>query len=745
MEKKMKKQNKQRRGAWGIVMTAVVLLGLSVNWVQAQDIKINTRPLTPQEIVDNGLDAYTQTANGTHVVGLGQPVYLELLVEAGTVVTQAVWTLDSVVSGSTATLTDSPIPMSMATYDAGDQNDFDVIDRALIVPDLQGVYEISVQAFITNAILTASKSVVASMFFDERNYATSGPDTICMVCHADKKGAIDETAHASSLVTKITGEDSPYFAEYCIQCHAVGYDPTPGAVNGGFDDIADEFGWTFPTEWSTNNWTDMPAPLQAKSNIQCENCHGPADAHIQSFGDTDLVGISLSSGNCGSCHDTLTHHPENVEWADTLHAKGYVFRDSGSCAACHSTTGFLAAHDPDYADRDTPGTGAEGISCAACHDPHAPGSGAHQVRVIESVELGNGALITDGGDGLICMSCHKSRRDAEEYVHGNASPYFGPHHGPQGDMLAGENAIQYGQEMPSSTHLTTVENSCSECHMQDTGHESPEYAEHKVGGHSFMLSFNDGTNDVIHLTQACADCHGELEDFDFGGADYNRDGMIEGVQTEIHHLLNELGMLLPPYGSPDVAVGSALNTLELKRGAYNFLFVEEDGSLGVHNPKYAAAILRSSIDDLTGGIDVDRDGLVDSWEIENFGNLTSQSGTDDWDGDGLNNMAESKLGTSALLTDTDEDGFSDLVELQGNSDPLNIDSVPGSDMVILPATELGYMPKGTGTTVNIQMASDLTDGEWTNVGEAQESDGNWIYQLDSQRGTTNRFYRAIEE
>ncbi|RKX42121.1 MAG: hypothetical protein DRP64_10355, partial [Verrucomicrobia bacterium] len=160
---------------------------------------------------------------------------------------------------------------------------------------------------------------------------------------------------------------------------------------------------------------------------------------------------------------------------------------------------------------------------------------------------------------------------------------------------------------------------------------------------------------------------------------------------------------------------------------------------------YASAILRSSIDDLTGGIDVDRDGLVDSWEIENFGDLTSQSGTDDYDGDGLNNMAESKLGTDAKLPDSDGDGFSDLVELQGNSDPMDFDSVPSSDLILLPAAEIGYMPKGTGTTVNIQMTSDLSDGVWTNVGPAQESTGNWIYELDSMRGTTNRFYRAIEE
>jgi hypothetical protein len=747
----MKKLNKNKNGAWGIAMTAVVLLGLSASWVKAQDIKINTRPLTPQEIEDNGLDAYTQTANGTHVVGLGQPVYLELLVEAGTVVTQIVWTLDSVVSGSMATLTDSPIPMSMPTYDVGDQKKFgDVRDRALIVPDLQGVYEVSVQAFTADNILTASKSVVASIFFDERNYGTSGPDNICKVCHANKWDAIDETAHASSLVTKITGEDSPYFSEHCIQCHAVGYDPTPGAVNGGFDDIADEFGWTFPTEWSTNNWTDMPEPLQAKSNIQCENCHGPADAHIQSWGSADLVGISLSSGNCGSCHDTVDHHPENLQWADTLHAKGYVFQERSGCNQCHSTTGFLAAHDPDYAGRDTPGTGAEGVSCAACHDPHGPGMGAHQVRVIESVELKNEDVITAGGDGKVCMACHKSRQDAESYVVENsASKYFGPHHGPQSDMLAGKNAVEYGQELPSSRHLNVVEDSCAQCHMQESPIDLPAYAKNRVGGHTFSLSYDDGTNAVVHLTETCTSCHGEIEDFDFGGEDYNSDGLVEGVQTEIHHLLDELGMLLPPIGSPTVNLygqSSEFNTQSLKSGAYNYLFVEEDGSHGVHNPKYAAALLRSSIADLQGGIDIDCDGLVDAWEIATFGDLASQSGDDDYDEDGLTNAEEENLGTNALLKDSDLDGFSDLAEVQGGSNPMDIASVLTEDLVMIPATELAYLPKGSNTVVQFQAIENLAEGAWNSIGPAQTNDGNWVFQLESMRTNGNaRFFRAIED
>lgn len=346
------------------------------------------------------------------------------------------------------------------------------------------------------------------------------------------------------------------------------------------------------------------------------------------------------------------------------------------------------------------------------------------------------------------MTCHKARREAETYVFGRLSTHFGPHHGPQTDMLAGENAIEYGQNLPSSKHLSVVEDACVQCHMQATPSDIEPYAKNRVGGHSFGLSYDDGTNDVVHLTATCTSCHGDIEDFDFGGEDYNRDGLIEGVQTEIHHLLDELAMLLPPIGSTHIGLHDSTDgydPIEYRRAVYNYLFVEEDGSHGVHNPKYAAALLRSSIEDLTGGIDIDNDGLVDSWEIQYFGDLTSQSGAGDWDGDGLTNLEEQNLGTSPLLTDSDGDGFSDLVEVQGGSNPLEITSVPSSDMIILPATEVGYLPKGTNTIVQFEVIDSLTDGSWSSVGPAQTNKGSWVYQLESLRGSTNRFFRATEE
>jgi hypothetical protein len=406
----------------------------------------------------------------------------------------------------------------------------------------------------------------------------------------------------------------------------------------------------------------------------------------------------------------------------------------------------------------------EGITCAACHDPHSPGAGVHQLRTIESVELSNfydvieggvtnhvqGDIITDGGDGLTCMACHHDRRNAEEYVLSRVGGT--PHHGTQTDLMVGKNAIEYGQDMPSSKHWDVVEDSCAQCHMQEAPDDLPAYAANKVGGHTFMIAYDDSTNAVVHLTETCKSCHGEIEDFNFGGADYDQDGMVEGVQKEIDDMLDELAIMLPPVGSKTVTTslfGKSIKdpmTISYSKANYNRMFVTEDGSHGVHNPKYAAALLRSSLDDLKGGIDIDRDGLADSWEIENFGDLTSQSGMDDWDKDGLNNIEERNLGTDPKLADTDGDGFSDLAEVQGGSDPLEITSVPEGDLVMLQAAELAYLPKGSNTVVQFQSINSLTDGTWTSIGPAQTNTGDWVFQLESMRTNgVNRFFRATED
>lgn len=739
-----------------------VCLASFVNVASAQNVRIRYRPLTPQEIKDYGLTNTTQKSGGAPNAGLGQPVYLEALVSNAwfSAVTSVTWTLAAVPAGSAMTVGDAllPGPLSNAipTYDGGDRIGLFVAGRAVLKPDVQSYWipsitnlaDFKVRTVIntTNTTVTLTNSVYGAVYIGQKS-------TLCTLCHANKQAAFDQTDHATAFTRMITGVASNHFSANCISCHTVGYDTTPGAVNDGFDDIATQVGWIFPGTSSPTNWSGMNTNLQSRANVQCENCHGPASAHMLSLGRTNAIDISLSAGTCGQCHDSLPHHVKPYEWGQSLHSTGYVFRFSGSCLPCHSTKGFIETWDPYYLSTNIVprATESEGVTCAACHDPHTVGMGEHQLRAITTATLSNGVVITaaEAGMGVLCMNCHHARQNAATTVAGSGS--ISPHHGTQGDMLAGENAYEYGLDMPSSRHLEAVTNSCVGCHMQLIATSVAfSNANTHVGGHTFKIEWDGGTTneaDDVKVTEVCKTCHvGLYNTFDFGGEDYDQDGTIEGVQSEIQGLLNQIALLLPPVGSTTITYSAGFTPAQ--RAAYfNYQYVWEDKSLGVHNPKYASSILQASVADLNGGIDFDRDGLIDTWEMAKFGNLTSQNGNGDADGDGLSNKMEMQVGTNPNLADSDGDGLSDRAELQAGTNPLdNLSVAPTNSVsVILPAYELGYMPGQAGVTQVFQYVDAMGDnGGWSNAGPSFVSSNGMAYQLISLRDSTQKYYRVVK-
>jgi hypothetical protein len=285
-----------------------------------------------------------------------------------------------------------------------------------------------------------------------------------------------------------------------------------------------------------------------------------------------------------------------------------------------------------------------------------------------------------------------------------------------------------------------VENTCVACHLQEVSASSPAFGH--VGGHTFRPAWDGGTTnttaDDVELVSACVTCHGPITSFDFKRSDYDGDGVVEGVQTEVKGLLAQLAMLLPPIGQPTVAITSSYTKPQL-RAAYNYQFVLEDGSYGIHNLSYAVGLLKASITDLDD--DADNDGLSDKWEIAQFGSLNYDANSDN-DTDGVKNSLEISAGTNPLLADTDGDGVNDRAELEAGSNPLSAADKPGFVVKLYTAAEIEFASE-VGKKYQVQRVSDLTS-TWLNMGSVTNGTGNNISMTTSTRsGGTQNYFRVV--
>jgi hypothetical protein len=113
----------------------------------------------------------------------------------------------------------------------------------------------------------------------------------------------------------------------------------------------------------------------------------------------------------------------------------------------------------------------------------------------------------------------------------------------------------------------------------------------------------DDPSDDIENVGACQSCHVGITTFDFPAReDYDGDGVVEGVQTEIKGMLKVLASVLPQDENGNVSIPTDLTqtTVEQRMANYNYTLVLNDGSYGVHNFKYAVDALRTAYEGLTG-------------------------------------------------------------------------------------------------------------------------------------------------
>jgi len=136
--------------------------------------------------------------------------------------------------------------------------------------------------------------------------------------------------------------------------------------------------------------------------------------------------------------------------------------------------------------------------------------------------------------------------------------------------------------------------------------------------------------------------------------------------------------------------------------------------------------------------DSDSDGLLDSWELQYFGNLNS-SATMDNDDDGLSNTEEFSLATNPIIPDTDGDGVNDGDEVAAGTDPLiaNVTIPPNNNVNLV---ELNVDNQAISAQNNIP----ITFGHVFKVGDIAASDSigarlgnNEIIQLQVDKKATH--------
>ena len=572
----------------------------------AQTVKLKTDPQSSGTLGTIPAGTFP-IYSGLNTVAIGMKVYLIADTAGG--VSTITWTLVSQPAGSNTTLSST-----------SDQ-------KTTFIPDSTGYYIVKVEvnggAFDTDTLLAATY----------RGYKDG--EVLGCICHDLSSGRDWQTVvpkwqasgHYTIFKEGITGQleasnhDGKYQGTYgpnCIKCHTTGWSPDVDNGNFGYEAKASGYDTTWyktftpsgssylittndMTAWNLLTNDSKYAKAARVAFIGCESCHGPASAHQDSYGNPNMISKSLDAGVCNQCHDAPTHHMVGHYYNASAHATLPHLEARTSCFPCHGGTAYYKYSknptSPNWVNED-----ATPISCAVCHKAHEVNDN-FGLRIMP-VTLQNGYKVTLGGNGQLCMTCHQARKNGSTVIT-DTPPYYGysdrfdAHHGPQTDMLFGENGYEFGDSLITGlmTHGAVVKDACVTCHMAERGASN-------TPNHEFSLVDTTGGVDK-DIVSGCIPCHGNITSFDdvMASSDFDGNGKVEGVQTEIEGMLAKLATYLPKAADGSVnnrfltsADSAAVrNKPNIVKGIYTYYFVEEDKSMGVHNTKYAVALLSKAL------------------------------------------------------------------------------------------------------------------------------------------------------
>lgn len=301
-------------------------------------------------------------------------------------------------------------------------------------------------------------------------------------------------------------------------------------------------------------------------------------------GEDGMDGVDGVNGTteCAACHSISVSEGVHSSYLYSGHAAGGAVGYAGSraaCAECHSNEGYIdyvttgSTNEMGY-ENPTP------ISCTTCHGEHKTFDFENEgfdyaLRMFRPVELMTDPSYTINYEGTSnnCAFCHQPRRlppeDNGMGLFEVTSSHWGPHHGPQSTFLEGIQGAEISgtndyPEIASAAHRQGSD--CVSCHM---GEPSGEI---------------DGMHTFIPTTTACTTCHSSGIPDSVAG--------LEEDMVALGLLLEDIGIIHD--GHPV----EGTYKIDEAEAAWNYLLVMEDASEGIHNPSYARALVKNSLEAL---------------------------------------------------------------------------------------------------------------------------------------------------
>jgi nitrate/TMAO reductase-like tetraheme cytochrome c subunit len=306
-----------------------------------------------------------------------------------------------------------------------------------------------------------------------------------------------------------------------------------------------------------------------------------------------------ASTTCQECHnfsDTIV--AKIFQYNASKHATGSTLSEASNtaCAPCHSSQGFTEVQLSSTGSFSTAGpiNDAAPINCRTCHQIHKTYTSKDWSLATTSQyrwrfdSTQNQNFSASGGSANLCGRCHQARVASPALTKPSSttdsititSIRWGPHHGPQSNILAGKGA--YNDALwDDSPHRNVA--SCIVCHG---GHAVGNF----VGGHTLLMT-STSIGDNVSVCNNTG-CHNGATSFDIGSAQstiFGKYSQLKGLLAAAN-MLDTNTMLIKPkkYAQADLAV------------FWNFMLIDADRSMGVHNYLYCLGLLNDGINHFGG-------------------------------------------------------------------------------------------------------------------------------------------------